>query len=312
MVEVKCAVCQKPFKVKSSRLAKIKNGITCSRECSKKLRSIYMTGEKNHQFGLKGEKNSSFKNVRRVNSHGYVTVYKPEHPFCNGAGRVLEHRLIVEANADKFDRKYFLELDGKLYLRKEFSVHHKNEIHNDNRIDNLVIVTRSEHTKIHNSEKRIIRDRRGRILHFIKNGEPIPIGIKLFRNGKVPILKTVGSVCFDCYANDNVIIKSGERAKVGLGFGLELPRFFEALIRPRSGLSLKGVDIALGTIDEDFKAEISVVVINNSGEDFEVMLGDRICQLAIREAPKVNFIVVDELSETERGSNGFGSTGLKG
>ena len=153
---------------------------------------------------------------------------------------------------------------------------------------------------------------------MVKNDEyqkyqskPITVGIKLFNGGKIPTKQTSGAACFDCYANEDVVIASKTRKLVKLGFGLEMPYCYEALIRPRSGLSKKGIDIALGTIDEDFKAEISANVINNTDEDFEVHKGDRICQIAIRSFEKIEFVQVEELSETERGSGGFGHTGLK-
>ena len=73
---------------------------------------------------------------------------------------------------------------------------------------------------------------------------------------------------------------------------------------------MKGIDTAIGTIDEDFKSEISAILINNSDSDFKVNIGDRICQMAIRPYERYEFEVVDELSETARGEGGFGSTGV--
>lgn len=305
----KCTVCGKPMYVKPSRLSRNKYGITCSKECGRKNRSRWFSGEGNHQFGLKEDLNSSFKSFKRISNYGYVLIHKKNHPFRDKNGMVFEHRLIVENNAEKFDSKYFVEIDGKKYLKKEYLVHHKNEIKTDNRIENLIILNKSEHTSLHNLEKQIIRDRYGKISKFLKKGTPIPIKIKLYNNGKLPIRKTTGAACFDCYANKSELVKKGQRVKIPLGFGLELPYLFEAQIRPRSGLSLKGIDVALGTVDEDFRAEISAVVINNSNDDYQIEIGDRICQLAIRQYEKIGFDVVDELSETERGSNGFGSSG---
>ena len=83
----------------------------------------------------------------------------------------------------------------------------------------------------------------------------------------------------------------------------------QSRIGTRSGNSKNGIDIATGTIDTNYRGEVMACVINNSGNDFCIEIGDRICQLAIREAPKVNWNIVHELSETERGENGFGSSG---
>lgn len=141
----------------------------------------------------------------------------------------------------------------------------------------------------------------------------IKVKIKLMEGGKLPEFKTRGAVCCDCYARLNVLhrIAPHKRAKIPLGFAMELPLGWEAVVRPRSGLTSDGQDIGIGSIDYDFRGEVSATVINDTNNYFTVENGDRICQLAIREAPKVNFVVVDELTKTERGSNGFGSTGIR-
>lgn len=136
------------------------------------------------------------------------------------------------------------------------------------------------------------------------------VKIKCIENGKVPTFIRIGDVCSDCYANEKLVIKPNERKLVKLGFALELPTGYEAIIRPRSGLSKKGIDIAIGSIDTNYRGEVMANVINNSCEDFEVNVGDRICQMAIRSVPYISFILSDELSSTERGKNGFGSSGV--
>ena len=139
------------------------------------------------------------------------------------------------------------------------------------------------------------------------------VAIKLFDGGLLPEAKTEGAVALDCYArlDEDVVIPVGERRTIPLGFAMEIPDGYEAVIRPRSGLSLKGIDETIGTIDTDYRAEVKSCLVNNSKEDFVVHNGDRICQMAIREVPKVVFVLTDELSETERGEGGFGSTGLR-
>lgn len=141
----------------------------------------------------------------------------------------------------------------------------------------------------------------------------VDVKIKIIEGGRLPEFKTEGAVCADCYARLNVLrrIAPHKRAKIPLGFALELPSDWEAVIRPRSSLTLGSVDNGIGTIDVDYRGEVSTVVINNSDNYFTVENGDRVCQIAIREAPKVKFTVVDELSATERGAGGFGSTGIK-
>lgn len=140
----------------------------------------------------------------------------------------------------------------------------------------------------------------------------VEVKIKLIGNGKMPEFKTDGAVCADCYARVDtyLTIRAGERVLVPLGFAMELPKWYEAVLRPRSGLTKKGIDNGIGTIDFDYRGECCACVINNSGKDFEVHNGDRICQIAIRKAEQVEFCAVDELSDTERGAGGFGHTGI--
>ena len=139
----------------------------------------------------------------------------------------------------------------------------------------------------------------------------LDVKIKLFEGGQLPEYKRNGDVCMDCKSRWNMSLKNGERKLVPLGFALELPENYEAVVRPRSGNSKNGIDIATGTIDTNYRGEVMACVINNSGNDFFIEMGDRICQLAIREAPKVSWNIVDELSKTERENAGFGSSGKK-
>lgn len=139
------------------------------------------------------------------------------------------------------------------------------------------------------------------------------VKIKIIENGKMPEFKTDGAVCADCYARceDEIIVPPHSRKLVPLGFAIELPKGYEAQLRPRSGLTSKQIDNGFGTIDFDYRGEVKACLINNSYEKFVVNNGDRICQIAIREVPKISFEQVEELSVTERGTDGFGSTGTK-
>ncbi len=142
---------------------------------------------------------------------------------------------------------------------------------------------------------------------------PTEIKVKLFNNGQIPEIQTEGDVCFDAKARLGktiCILEPNCRTLIPLGFAIELPKGYEAIVRPRSGNSKRGIDICTGTIDEGYRGEVSACVVNNTHEDLRINDGDRICQIAIREVPNINFVTVDELSETERGSKGFGSSGL--
>ena len=108
-------------------------------------------------------------------------------------------------------------------------------------------------------------------------------------------------------------LKPGAIMAIPTGFVMELPAGYEAQIRPRSGLALKhGVTIANapGTIDSDYRGEISVILLNNGNRDFTITRGMRVAQMVVAAVTMVNPIEVDNLEETERATDGFGSTGL--
>ena len=133
-------------------------------------------------------------------------------------------------------------------------------------------------------------------------------------NNPLPSYATNGSAGLDLRANipnKTIVIKHGTIAKIPTGIHLELPEGFEAQIRGRSGLSSRGIDVKLGTIDSDYRGEISVTIQNLSGEDFMIDHGDRIAQMVINQYTRVELELVETLSDTERGIGGFGHTGIK-
>lgn len=136
------------------------------------------------------------------------------------------------------------------------------------------------------------------------------VKIKLCDNGILPTYAHIGDACCDCCAAEDLTIAQGQIAKVKLGFCLELPSGYEAQIRPRSGLSSKGVIAILGTIDSNYRGEVCAIIQNNSFDDFEIKFGDRICQMKIERVEPVVFEQVEELSETNRNDKGFGSSGV--
>ncbi|NWF36273.1 dUTP diphosphatase [Mariprofundus sp. KV] len=114
--------------------------------------------------------------------------------------------------------------------------------------------------------------------------------------------------------DDDVIIQPGETALIKTGFAMALPDNFEAQVRPRSGLALKfGITVlnTPGTIDADYRGEVGVILINHGKAPFTVSRGDRIAQMIIAPFVQADFEAVSELSETQRGSGGFGSSGRK-
>lgn len=169
-----CEVCGKKFHRKPFHLKRFKH-TTCSKECLNKLKSILYKGEGNHQYGLKGDLNASFKGqeiTKKNHELIEIRVYDPTHPYCDRNGRVLKHRLTVEENYHLFDSKYFETINERVVLKKTSHVHHINENHNDNAIENLIPVTMKEHREIHNLDKVIVRDpETGRITGVFKRGE---------------------------------------------------------------------------------------------------------------------------------------------
>jgi len=135
---------------------------------------------------------------------------------------------------------------------------------------------------------------------------------KLHPAATVPHLATEGAAGFDLCTVEDVFIPSMGRAKVSTGLSLEIPQGYEGQVRPRSGLAAKfGVTVlnSPGTIDSDYRGEIQVILIN-FGPDISFSVGDRIAQLIINSLPSISFEETSELSSTERGEGGFGSTGI--
>lgn len=135
-------------------------------------------------------------------------------------------------------------------------------------------------------------------------------------NHDLPHYETIASAGMDLRANlsESRTLKPLERSIVGTGLFIELPIGVEAQVRPRSGLAAKkGITVlnAPGTIDADYRGEIGVILVNLSNEDFTIQNGERIAQLVIVKHERAEWENVQELSETERGEGGFGSTGTK-
>jgi len=132
----------------------------------------------------------------------------------------------------------------------------------------------------------------------------------------LPQYETQASAGVDlrAYVPNPIVLKPMERALIPTGLYIELPLGVEAQVRSRSGLALKkGVSVlnAPGTVDADYRGEIGVILINLSQEDFTVNDGDRIAQLVLARHERATFELVETLSETQRGTGGFGSTGIQ-
>ena len=139
---------------------------------------------------------------------------------------------------------------------------------------------------------------------------------RLSKKISLPKYETAGSSGMDLAANiaGNISIDPGKTAIIPTGLALSVPKGFEVQIRPRSGLAAKKKISVLntpGTIDSDYRGEIKVILINQGQETFKVEKGLRIAQMVVCPVVQAQIKEVEDLSETERGKGGFGSTGIK-
>ncbi|MBU3216435.1 dUTP diphosphatase [Clostridium estertheticum] len=142
------------------------------------------------------------------------------------------------------------------------------------------------------------------------------LNLKVKKINEVAILPQYaheGDAGLDLFSVEEKIIMPGETVLVHTGIQIELPKDTEAQIRPRSGLALKNSITVLntpGTIDEGYRGEIGIILINHSKINFRVEKNMKIAQMVIKPVLKVSIVEVDELNSTERGKGGFGSTGF--
>lgn len=147
-----CPICNKKFHLAENRLKKY-NLHYCSRECHRLAKKEYMKGDKNHQYGLKGEKNASWKSDKRITNYGYVKIRDLQHPFKDCDGFVFEHRLVAEKYL--LNEENSIEINGKKYLKPEFTVHHIDENKLNNKPNNLEIMTFKKHCGFHAKKRNL-------------------------------------------------------------------------------------------------------------------------------------------------------------
>lgn len=136
---------------------------------------------------------------------------------------------------------------------------------------------------------------------------------RLTDTAKLPRRATNTAAGFDLFCDeDKVIIPPKEWVLVSTGIALQLPQGYEAQIRSRSGMAAQGVTVmnAPGTIDADYRGEIKVLLLNHRNEQLVFKHGNRIAQMVIQQLPDVVLTETDNVTDTERGAGGFGSTGV--
>lgn len=137
--------------------------------------------------------------------------------------------------------------------------------------------------------------------------------IKIKKINKIvnPKYQSDGASGFDCQSTIDVELSSNERCRIPLGICIEIPPGYEGQVRSRSGLSFnEGLVVIPGTIDSDYRGEICAIVVNMDNRIRKISKGQRIAQFVIAPIIRADFDFSDELSSTERGTNGFGSTGI--
>jgi len=147
---VTCDICGKTFHKKNSRIKKSSHNF-CSRACKAIYNSESMSGKNNHQYGLLGNKNASWKSDKKVTNYGYIKIRSLNHPFRDIDGFVFEHRLIAEIYL--LDDENSITIEGFKYLNPKLVVHHADKNKTNNDVSNLKIMSKSDHMSLHKRKK---------------------------------------------------------------------------------------------------------------------------------------------------------------
>lgn len=148
---------------------------------------------------------------------------------------------------------------------------------------------------------------------------------KLTDDAIIPHRSREGDACFDLYSINDYVVLGRSKTTIPTGIAIELPVEYEAEIRPRSGISLNGleckcfdidefvvadIDVIQGTIDSNYRGQINIIVRKNSNCDIVIPKYTKLAQMKINHVPDVKLVEVEELSDSNRGTNGFGSSGI--
>ena len=303
-----CSICGTKFHRKPSQIKRFKNNC-CSKQCANKAKSMLYAGSGNHQYGIKGSLNASWKGGKHLSGYGYAYEYVPDHPFSDKDGYMFAHRLIAE----KFllTDETSVVVDGKKYLNPELVVHHKNMDRLDNRPENLQIMTKSEHQSYHGRlNPRKHDERTGK---FKKSDSVIKIK-RVTSTAILPESKTNGAAGFDlCVDTDKIIeVPPHKTVMLWTGVAFSIPKGYFGAIYARSGLSVKdGLRPAtcVSVIDSDYRGNVGVPMHNDTDVMKIISPHERVAQIVFQKVFHPKLELVDKLDETERGNGGFGSTG---
>jgi dUTP pyrophosphatase len=140
-----------------------------------------------------------------------------------------------------------------------------------------------------------------------------PLRVKLMNDGaRLPVRGSAGAAGYDLASCESMVVPPGERRVVKTGVSVAVPPGTYGRIAPRSGLAVRhGVDVLAGVIDEDYRGELAVILLNTGDAPFEIACGDRIAQLVLERIETPEVLAVDDLGDTTRGGAAFGSTGVR-
>ena len=139
----------------------------------------------------------------------------------------------------------------------------------------------------------------------------IEVKFKKLDSSAVPFSYTrEGDACMDMFALEGTTIPAGTTKIIPTGIAVEIPQGYEGLVRGRSGLASKGITTHLGTIDETYRGDVGMIIANHTNADFKVEAGMRLAQFTVKPVYHIQLEEVEELSDTSRGSNGYGSSGV--
>lgn len=306
-----CFVCGKQIHLKPYKVASFKRGFKpcCSRSCDARKKEILYLGKGNPEYGKKGFSNVKTISDFKVSSFGYLLVRELIHPFRTKADFILFHRVIMENHlrANFPNSQYLISVDGfpLKYLNPFCVVHHKNRNRLDNCISNLEIHdSLGTHTSFHNNVfGHTVKDEiSGR---FVGG----PLKVKKLINPNL-IKKYQQDAAYDVVSNENKTISSQSSELFSTGLFIEVPLNHVGLLWSRSGLSINHkLEVGAGCIDANYRGEVKVHLYNFSTEEYTVAKGDRIAQLLIIPLNLNGYEEVEELSDSDRCLNGFGSTG---
>lgn len=275
-----------------------------------------MRGENNHQYGLKGYKNASWKSDTKISSYGYRLVRCLDHPMRNIDDFVFEHRLVAEAYL--LTPETSIIIDGKSYLSPDYVVHHIDGDRLNNDVSNLRIMTLSEHCRLH----RLQEGDENMVINFAKMHPDVIMPSKRDEDG-----------CLDIYAffeEDSIVIQPHETKLIPTGLKSAFSPSYQVFLKERGSTGVKGIGQRAGVIDSGYRGEWLVPITNHNDRPVIIIKKEclhekasggciiypyekAICQAAIIPVPPVTIVPVSEEiimgMESQRGEGKLGSSG---